>query len=203
MRMFKLTVSVQVCLQMIRLTFMTDRSRVIGSRDEARPKDQRSIFPDSLRNVAEHLYREVNIAVGSNSVSLLKSPVLTNSDKFILSSNSNFSVPVELYDATVVDSPKKLVERFGRSFSILNVIGGAGMLRSMLPYAEELVVIQSDWSLPGDVVFGEWDDDSFSVARMHRWQGGQTMRYRRSDKVQFLTEDNSTATTQSSRFRTG
>ena len=161
---------------MIRLTFMTDARRVIGASTAEGNARRFAVLPPALHGVMAGLYAAETVAVGGRSLAGAGQPVLGDSTKLIVTTDSDLAPPGELAHAEVCTNHVELVERFRDSDEVLNVIGGLTVFRMFLHHADRLDIAETSATVPGDLVFDEWVTAGFDVTAVDEWEGGRTLR---------------------------
>lgn len=165
---------------MIKLVFMSDPDRVIGASDSAASNKRCDLLPTSLMGEMCKLYNTRGaVLADETSVMGLHASGFAEVDKFVLTQKANFKVPVGLQGVNPVLDLKPLIERYKQSEEELLVIGGLSVFKQILPFADRLEVLEVDESVPGDLVFSEWDNGDFTVMTALPWEGGKTVFLKR------------------------
>lgn len=161
---------------MIRMGWMTDRTRVIGSTSMLVNMWRIMRMPKHLKTVMEdEIYDARIFAAGP----MMWGSVAGRADRvYAMSRASDFepSAPniVQCRDADA------LGREFATSDEKLLVIGGNGVFELMLPYATELHIAETDRTFPGNVRFETWERaEGFELVSEEKWTGGRTLRYQR------------------------
>ena len=165
---------------MIRLVFMTDPARLVGSSDPQENALRFSQLPRNLNEVMGALYttRDAVIA-GAPSLVGLQAPGFQGKTRYCLS-RSLTEMPVEaLADIEIVSDLAPLLERYRDGSEELVAIGGYTVLKLLLPHAERLDIAETTETFPGNLVFNAWEDGSFVEQSNKPWDGGRTLTLER------------------------
>ena len=103
-------------------------------------------------------------------------PGLQEAAIFCLTRNPDFNVP----NVTAISDVDDFAARFKVGGTELLVLGGLTAFKLFLPHADEMVVALLDKPVPGDVEFLEWKSAPFSEISEEHWDGGRTLKMKRS-----------------------
>jgi dihydrofolate reductase len=160
---------------MIRVVFMTDKGRVIGSSSQEENQKRHEMMPDGLSAVMEDLYKGDNVA-GGESAWLEPTKGATN-HRYVITRNRNFDV--NDHDVQIVDEAFDLVAQYKYSEDELVIVGGLAMFRVFTPHASRLDVVETDELFPGDIVFDTWEQLDFELDSTDEHNGFRVLHYKR------------------------
>ena len=165
---------------MIRLTFTTDPAGVIGASSPEEQTARLPHLPPALGEVLRGLYASPHVALGVRELDRVLGIGLAEGTVFLITTNPTYVPPADLPDAAVVSSVDALAARFRGPNTELNVLGGRAIFRLFLRHADQLLIAETAELVPGDIVFRDWDDDTFELVSETAWEGGRTLEYRRA-----------------------
>ena len=160
---------------MIRVVFMTDKERVIGSSSPDENQKRREMMPADLPEVMDTLYKGQNVAGGESA--WLESTKGATNHRYVITRNRNFDVgdnPVH-----IVDEAFDLVAKYKYSDDELVVVGGLAMFRIFVPHATQLDVVETSELFPGDLVFDNWENLDFDLQSSEEHNGFRVLHYSR------------------------
>lgn len=161
---------------MIKLVFVTDKARVIGSSSEEENTKINSMLPRDLGIALGELTDGDNLAGGVNSVDLIKN---ARKKKFILTRNTHYQPPEGMRDATICNDYLELVDRYKSSIDELIIVGGFTIFRLFTSHANVFEVAETRELIHGDLVFNDWDREELHLISSKDWEGFRTLHYER------------------------
>ena len=160
---------------MIRVVFMTDKNRVVGSSSKEENQKRLESMPEGLSDVIEGLYRGENVA-GGEAAWLEPTKGATN-HRYVITRNRNF----DLHDhpVQIVDEAFDLVAQYKYSEDELVIVGGLAMFRVFVPHASRLDVVETSELFPGDLVYDNWEKLDFELETTEEHNGFRVLHYNR------------------------
>lgn len=162
---------------MIRMGWMTDRTRVIGSTWTLVNTWRIMWMPKALKSVMEDdIYSADYFAAGPMMAGFAAGRA---KEVHLFSRKENFVAPAP--NVFQCSDPDALAARFATSEEDLLAIGGITVFNLLLPFATRLHIAETDSTYPGNVVFDAWEKaPGFSIVSEVPWNGGRTLTYERS-----------------------
>lgn len=161
---------------MIRLGWMTDSTRVIGSTSMAVNMWRIFRMPAGLKTAMEDdIYRAKTYAAGPMMWKVIGE---RGKPVYALTRDPKFKAPSP--SVTQCADAAELGARYATSEDELLVIGGKRVFELMLPFATTLHIAETTRTFPGNVVFDAWEKaPGFEVVSENAWAGGRTLKLTR------------------------
>lgn len=147
---------------MIILVFMTDKKRVVGGSSLLRNLIRMPFLPMfELSKAMAKIMQGQSIVMGTNSTSFYASKAANYQQAYVLTRNQHYKSPNQ--NLVVCHDLNALVSRYQFSTDDFLVVGGQTLWKLFLPYAASLRIAETHATVPGDLVFSEWEDGAFEL----------------------------------------
>lgn len=160
---------------------MTDKAYVIGVSTPEANAARFPLLPPQLPQAMGELYQTDNIVVGAPSLGQM---IQAKNNRYVITRDQAFQPPEGLEDTMIITDYMELVNQYKDSDEELLVVGGATIFKLFLPFTASFDVALSDESVPGDVIFDDWDYGDFEVAGSKTWEGFTIYHYVRKRQSQ-------------------
>jgi dihydrofolate reductase len=169
---------------MIRLAIVTDKNNMIGFAKKEDSLHRGNVCPKSISPELEMFYGE-NAIVGSrtyeHNIETFTKLDPGGKELLVLTRNKNFNLNVNK-KAKLIHDNMEVVEKYKDSEDILVVGGGKVLWELFLPFADEMIVVCCNKTLPWDIEFSSWQNEPMVEVKRRLWKDGVTTYYKRIKK---------------------
>lgn len=143
---------------------MTDPQRVVGGSSLWRNMARMPFLPlRELGPAMAQVMKGQHMVMGAQSASFYAGKAKEYQSAYLLTRNRQHSAARK--GLTLCHDPAQLIAKYKNSDEELLVLGGLSTWRRFLPCAQHIRTVETLKNVPGDLVFKDWDDGSFMLAR--------------------------------------